>query len=187
MLTGARTDAAGDGGGVRPTRSARLAVGWRVPATRRLRRFAESRVVRVIDGDTVVLRTDGREETVRLIGIDTPEVRESEKLERDVRRQGRDRATIQAMGARATKYTQERVLARSVFVERDVRLRDRYGRSLAYLWLADGRLLNAEIVREGYAVAMTVPPNVKYAAHFVALEREARASRRGSGSDEQVP
>jgi micrococcal nuclease len=139
----------------------------------------ESRVVRVVDGDTVVVRSEGREETVRLIGIDTPEARESEKLERDSRRQGRDRAAIQAMGARATKFTQAHVLARGVFVERDVRLRDRYGRSLAYLWLADGRLFNAELVREGYAVAMTVPPNVKYAKHFVRLEREARTSRRG--------
>jgi micrococcal nuclease len=141
--------------------------------------LAESRVVRVVDGDTVVVRSEGREETVRLIGIDTPEAHESEKLERDSRRQGRDRAAIQAMGARATKFTQAHVLARGVFVERDVRLRDRYGRSLAYLWLADGRLFNAELVREGYAVAMTVPPNVKYAKHFVRLEREARASRRG--------
>jgi micrococcal nuclease len=139
----------------------------------------ESRVVRVVDGDTVVLRAEDREETVRLIGIDTPEAHDSEKLERDAQRQGRSRAVIQAMGARATKFTQEHVLARIVFVERDVRLRDRYGRSLAYLWLADGRLFNAELVREGYAVAMTVPPDVKYATHFVRLEREARASRRG--------
>jgi len=61
----------------------------------------------------------------------------------------------------------------------DVQLRDRYGRLLAYLYLSDGRMLNEEIVRAGYASVMTIPPNVKYKDRFVKAYRKARESRVG--------
>jgi micrococcal nuclease len=143
----------------------------------------EARVVRVVDGDTVVVLRAGREERVRLIGVDTPELHPSPKLDRDAERSGRDRAAIQAMGTRAAQFTQAELLARLVRIERDVQARDRYGRTLAYLWLDDGRLFNAELVRAGYARVLTIPPNVKYAARLLALEREARRAGRGLWGD----
>ena len=65
-----------------------------------------------------------------------------------------------------------------VRLELDVRARDQYGRLLAYVWAAD-LMVNAELVRLGYAQVMTVPPNVRYQALFLKLQREARAAGRG--------
>jgi micrococcal nuclease len=64
-------------------------------------------------------------------------------------------------------------------IEFDVERRDRYGRLLAYLYFPDGRMLNEEIVRAGYASVMTIPPNGKYKDRFLKAYREARESRVG--------
>ena len=63
-------------------------------------------------------------------------------------------------------------------LELDVQRRDQYGRLLAYVWV-DDVMVNAELVRQGYAQVMTVPPNVRYQELFLKLQREARAARRG--------
>jgi micrococcal nuclease len=72
----------------------------------------------------------------------------------------------------------ELVAGKHVRLEMDARARDRYGRLLAYVWV-DGVMVNAELVRRGYAQVMTVPPNVRYQRLFLALQREARQSGRG--------
>ena len=136
-------------------------------------------VVHVVDGDTVDVRLGPRVERVRLIGIDAPEAHDSAKLDRDARRSHRSKAAIEAMGRRATEFTARRLGDQTVELEFDVERRDRYGRLLAYLWLPDGTLFNADILREGYAHVLTIPPNVRYAPHFRALQREARATGRG--------
>jgi micrococcal nuclease len=136
-------------------------------------------VVRVVDGDTVIVRRGSSDERVRLIGVDAPEVHESEKLERDLARSGQDRATVHALGLRASAFTRAELLGHTVGLERDVEARDRYGRSLYYLWLPDGTFFNAELVRMGYARIMTIPPNVRYVRQLRTLEREARAHGRG--------
>ncbi len=61
----------------------------------------------------------------------------------------------------------------------DVEKRDQYGRILAYVYLQDGRMLNEEIVKSGYANVMTIPPNVKHEDRFRKVYREARENRRG--------
>jgi micrococcal nuclease len=66
-----------------------------------------------------------------------------------------------------------------VEVEQDVQARDRYRRLLAYVWFPDGRMLNVEIMREGYAQVLTVPPNVRYARLLRVCQREAREASRG--------
>ncbi len=138
------------------------------------------RVVRVVDGDTIQVRLPNtRTERVRLIGMDTPEVYESEKLARDVRESGRSREEIQALGRLASEFTKQRLDAKSVGLELDVQARDRYGRLLAYVWLPDGSLFNMVILREGYAQVLTIPPNVKYADLFLACQRDAREKMRG--------
>jgi endonuclease YncB( thermonuclease family) len=136
-------------------------------------------VVRVVDGDTLVARLgDGRLTRVRLIGVDTPEVHDADKLRREAESAGRDTATIRALGVRATQFTKKHLVGRRIEIERDVTALDRYGRTLAYVWLGD-ELYNLVLVREGYAKLITLPPNVKYAGTLAACYRAARAGRRG--------
>jgi micrococcal nuclease len=138
--------------------------------------YADILVKRVIDGDTIQLETGER---VRLIGIDTPEMHESQKLYRDSERSNEDISTIQELGRRAFEFTKNLVEGKRVSLEFDVEKYDRYKRLLAYVYLKDGTFVNAKIVEEGYASLMTFPPNVKYADLFLKLYQEARENRRG--------
>ena len=133
-------------------------------------------VKRVVDGDTLQL-SDGAK--VRLIGIDTPEYHYSKKLLRDSRRSAKGIKTIQAMGKEAMEFTKKTAHGRRVRLEYDVERFDRYGRVLAYVWLDDGGVLNAEIIKAGDANTMTVPPHVRHADPFLKLEKDARDSGRG--------
>jgi micrococcal nuclease len=138
-----------------------------------------ARVTRVIDGDTVdVVVTVGRTR-VRLIGVDTPELHGGRKLDRDAARSRRSKAAIQALGREAAAYTRRRLLGRTIALEYDVQRHDRYGRTLAYVWLADGTLFNLELLRVGQARLMTVPPNVRHVDALRNAAREARAAGRG--------
>jgi apolipoprotein N-acyltransferase len=133
-------------------------------------------VTRVIDGDTIELENTER---VRLIGIDTPETRPGRKMMRDRKRLKKDTEAIIAMGKAATKITKNLVKGKRVRLEFDIEKQDVYGRLLAYVYLADGRMLNAELLKEGYAQVYTFPPNVKYAGMFLKLQAEARENNRG--------
>jgi len=133
-------------------------------------------VRRVIDGDTLQLETGER---LRLIGIDTPEMHESDKLYRDAHRTKQDTSTIKELGRRAYEFTKNLVEGKRVSLEFDIEKRDKYGRLLAYVYLKDGTFVNAEAVRGGYASLMTIPPNVKYADLFLKLFQEARVNKRG--------
>ncbi len=138
--------------------------------------YTDILVKRVVDGDTIQLENGER---VRLIGIDTPELHESDKLRRDAQRTGQDIATIQKLGAQAYEFTKGLVEGKRVSLEFDVERYDTYKRLLAYVYLKDGTFVNAEIVKQGYASLMTFPPNVKYADLFLKLHKEARENRRG--------
>lgn len=138
--------------------------------------YADILAKRVIDGDTIQLETGER---VRLIGIDTPEMHESNKLYRDSQRTQQDISTIQKLGRRAYEFTRNLVEGKRVSLEFDIEKHDKYGRLLAYVYLKNGTFVNAEIVRQGYASLMTIPPNVKYSDLFLKLYREARENRRG--------
>jgi micrococcal nuclease len=133
-------------------------------------------VKRAVDGDTLLLENGER---VRLIGIDTPEMHESNKLDKDARRSGQSRSAIQKLGEQAYEFTKNLVEGQRVSLEFDVERYDRYDRILAYVYLKDGTFVNAEIVRQGYASLMTFPPNVKYADLFLKLYRQARENKRG--------
>ena len=122
-------------------------------------------VVRIVDGDTVEVRIGGRIETVRYIGVNTPEVHHPRKGE-------------EPGGREAARLNTALVAHRRVWLELDAQSRDRYGRLLAYVWVGDV-MVNAELVRRGYAQVMTVPPNVRYVDLFVKLQRDARESGRG--------
>ena len=122
---------------------------------------------RVIDGDTIEL-SDGR--LLRYIGIDAPEVRRKVG--------GRWVVEPEPWAAAATDANRRLVDGQRLRLEYDVETRDRFGRLLAYVYVGDV-MVNAELVRAGFAQPMTIPPNVKYAERFRAFADEARRERRG--------
>ncbi len=137
-------------------------------------------VVRIVDGDTLKVVYWGKEESIRLIGIDTPESRVNKKAKRDAKRSGQDIKTITSMGKRATEYVESLVRPGDLItIEFDVQQRDRYDRLLGYVYLSNGKMLNEEIVKAGYANVMTIPPNVKYQDRFLRAYKYARERKRG--------
>jgi micrococcal nuclease len=138
-------------------------------------------VDRVIDGDTFVCQfSDGKEEHIRLIGVDAPESRRNEKAERDSQRTGQDIETIIAQGKKASGFSKSYLKpGTTVKLELDVEHRDKYWRLLAYTYLPDGTMFNTLLVKEGYAQIMTIPPNVRHQDLFLELQREARENHRG--------
>ena len=133
-------------------------------------------VKRVVDGDTILLSNGER---VRLIGIDAPEMHQSNKLYRDARRSKKDIQTIKELGRKSYLFVKNLLEGERVRLEFDVEKRDRYNRLLAYVFLKDGTMANAKIIEEGFAQIYTFPPNVKYSEEFLRLQREARENNRG--------
>ena len=124
-------------------------------------------MTRIIDGDTFYIDRDGKEERIRLTGIDAPEVRKSARKE------------IGYFGKEAKDYLTKLLKGKKVRLEYDVTRLDQYKRTLAYAYLEDGLFLNATLIEQGYAIALTVPPNVKYADRFITLQRQARKDKKG--------
>jgi len=167
-----------------------------LPAVGKKHAYDSILVTKVIDGDTLRLESGER---VRLIGIDTPEIHDSQKLYRDSRRSKQDTGTIKAMGQKAYAFTRRLAENKRVRLEFDVEKKDRYGRLLAYVYIDLGLIgdlkpveglyytndhgtsifVNASIVASGYADLMTYPPNVKYVDLFLKLYRQARDNNRG--------
>lgn len=116
--------------------------------------------MRIVDGDSITIRIGTRTETVRYIGMNTPELHHPTKGE-------------QPGGREAAKANGQLVEGQTVRLELDVQGRDPYGRMLAYVYVGD-IMVNAELVAQGFAQVMTVHPNVKHQELFLKLEREAR-------------
>ena len=137
-------------------------------------------VTRIVDGDTIKVFYLGNEESIRFIGIDTPESRVNKKTEKDAERNNQDIKIIIEMGKKATRYVKGLVKPGDLItIELDVQERDRYGRILGYVYLSNGKMLNEEIVKAGYAMIMTIPPNVKYKDRFLKAYQEARERKIG--------
>lgn len=128
-------------------------------------------VQRVVDGDTIVL-VDGR--TVRYIGIDTPETKHPTK-------------GVQCFGPEASSKNSQLVLGKTIQLEKDVSETDRYGRLLRYVWL-EGRLINEQLVAEGYAQASSYPPDIARQQQLLQAEKNAREANLGlwSSCQDQV-
>ena len=126
-------------------------------------------VIDIVDGNTILVNLGERSETVRYIGI-TPQ----ESTRRP--------PSAEASPGEAVEANRQLVARQQVRIELDSQERDRDGRLLAYVYVAD-RMVNAELVRRGSAEVMTVQPNVRHRDLFVALEQEARDSRRGVWAD----
>ena len=123
-------------------------------------------IKKVVDGDTIQIRFNGKKERLRLIGIDTPESVHPDETKNTEN------------GELASEYTKSLLTGKSVNLEFDVEERDQYGRLLAYVYL-DGEMINKKLIRDGYAQLETVPPNVKYVEEFTALLKEAKEAKRG--------
>lgn len=126
-------------------------------------------VLKVIDGDTITIERDGAEVRVRLMAMDTPE--------RTTTRNG----TIEHFGEEAYQHALT-LIERSDWQVRltyDKTKTDQYGRDLAYVWLKDGRMLNAVMVADGYAYSYTSSPKPEYVDLFLGLMREARSKGLG--------
>lgn len=116
------------------------------------------RVIKIYDGDTIGVLLGQKEERVRLIGIDAPEVGQ------------------RPWGKRAKQYMKG-ILDDSdwkVRLEFDIELRDKYNRLLAYVWTEDGRMINLLMLENGFAMLFTVPPNLKYVESLKVAQKKAR-------------
>ena len=123
-------------------------------------------VTRVVDGDTIKVNYHGAEETVRFIGVDTPESVHPDKTKNV------------PYGKVATAFTKEKLENKTVGLEFDVSERDQYGRLLAYVYL-DDKMFNMILLEEGHAMVATYPPNVKYVEEFTAAQEKARKGEKG--------
>ena len=124
-------------------------------------------VSHIVDGDTVELSNG---EKVRYIGIDTPETREKKGSVWSY--------NPMPYGEEAKAYNQALVGGKSVTLEFDVQKKDKYDRLLAYVYIED-KMVNLEMVKQGYAMIYTFPPNVKYVEAFLKAQQEARENQRG--------
>lgn len=132
------------------------------PGSAPAEREANAVVEYIVDGDTIDVIIDGREERVRLIGIDTPETK-------------KPNSPVECYGPEASAFI-ERLLpvGTDVHIERDIVGRDDYGRLLGYVYRVDDEVfVNGEIVRQGYAQPLSIAPNTVHAELFVDAARAA--------------
>lgn len=128
------------------------------------------KVVRVVDGDTFIINYNGKEERVRLIGVDTPE---SVHLNEEKNT---------AFGKKVSNFSKEKLTNKEVQIEFDVSQRDKYGRLLCYVYV-DGQMYNKLLLQEGLARVATYPPNVKYVEDFTKIQKQARENKKGMWQD----
>jgi len=122
-------------------------------------------VTRAVDGDTIDVRIGTHTDTVRLLGVDTPETHHPTK-------------PVQCFGPEAAAFTKAQLEGRTVTLEDDVEPRDVYGRRLAYVSVG-GRRFNDILLERGYARLLVIPPNGSHARAMLAEELAAKRASRG--------
>lgn len=141
--------------------------------------YQKAKVVKIVDGDTLVVDLKAKTYKLRMIGIDTPETKHPYK-------------DVEFFGLEASRFTKENLDNVEVYLEKDVSEIDRYQRLLRYVWLKlpkdpenpsyeeiKNQSFNGILLKEGYAKASTFPPDVKYSEYFYKIEKEARDESRG--------
>lgn len=130
----------------------------------------QAEVVRVVDGDTIIVLLDGREERLRYIGIDAPESVTPEQ-------------PVECFGPEAGEANERLVGGNTVYLETDIEGRDRFNRLLRYVYVEepDGSLtmVNLRLVASGFAEAGFYPPNERYSDDLFDAERQAAAEGLG--------
>lgn len=134
-------------------------------------------VTKVIDGDTFILSDKNK---VRLLGIDAPEMRSSDKMDRDADRTGQDRETISKLGEMSFEYLKEMIEGKRVLLtkENNYEDTDKYGRLLRYAYLEDGTFINGKMVEDGYAQVFR-KFDLSRKSELLELEKDARENERG--------
>lgn len=138
--------------------------------------YSQVTVVRVFDGDTVQINTG---DYVRFIGIDCPELTDSDKLYRQAERWHLDLAVTRGIAKDAASFVSGKVYNRNVRLEFDAERYDKYGRLLAYVYLEDGTFLNELLLKRGYADLLTIPPNTRYRELFMEAHEQAVLNEMG--------
>ena len=138
--------------------------------------FTTGIVTRVVDGDTAVIKVDGNDIRVRMLGVDTPETVHPNK-------------PVQFYGKEASNFTKDYLNGKQVWLEYDASPTDRYNRHLAYVWTSKPKNINESSIRQnmfnarlllgGYAKVMIIKPNKRYEELFMKFEAEAKNSRKG--------
>lgn len=123
------------------------------------------KVLKVVDGDTIEIKYDGKVEKVRLIGVNTPETKHPTKGQ-------------ELYGPEAYSFTKSYLQDQLVEIEFDVSPRDMYGRLLAYVYVG-GEMVNELLIANGFARISKWPPNTKHADHFKKLQDEAKKNLTG--------
>ncbi|OAH53844.1 hypothetical protein AWH48_11265 [Domibacillus aminovorans] len=127
-------------------------------------------VIRVVDGDTIKVTMDGKEETVRLILVDTPETKHPQK-------------GVQPFGPEASAFTTEQLTGKEVKIEPGIEERDRYGRLLAYVYVGE-KMFNKMLLEKGLARVAVYPPNTQYLDEFEKIQADAKSKAIGIWSIE---
>jgi len=145
-------------------------------------------ILRVMDGETLKIDRNGQKELIKLIGLDTPKSKMHSKAERDAIQSRQDFLPMTSMGIEAMKYLKRLVKSGdSVVIEFDVETRDKEGLLLGYVYLSDGRMLNEEVLRAGYAYLATSAPNVKYQERLLRARADAWKNGRGVWKKKTTP
>jgi len=136
----------------------------------------ETQVTRVVDGDTIHAMVNGKDEAIRLIGVDTPET-------------VKPNAPIEPYGPEASSFTKAQLTGKTIWIEMDVQERDKYGRMLAYVWTEQpteindteiqAKMFNAKLLLDGYGQLLTIAPDVKYVDYFTKYQTESRENNKG--------
>ena len=130
--------------------------------------YQAAEVIQVVDGDTIRVLLDGKDETIRFIGIDTPETVDPRK-------------PVQCFGKQASDFIKAKLTGKQVFLQNDITQtdRDKYQRLLRYVFLPDGTNVNLLLIQQGYAHEYTYDVPYQYQAEFKASQQDAVAHNRG--------
>ena len=125
-------------------------------------------VLKVVDGDTIWVDNNGQRLKIRMIGLDTPETVDPRK-------------PVQCFGLEASVQAKTILGGQSVYLETDPSQDtiDRFGRTLAYVWIESGRLFNLDMIADGFAFEYTYDLPYRYQVDFKAAENDARTQERG--------
>ena len=130
--------------------------------------YGPYRIAKIFDGDTISVVIDNTETTIRMIGIDTPES------------VNRDQSQNTPEGLEVSLWVHDYLKGRKVWLEYDEQRYDRYGRTLAYIWLDEKETMLEDILlNNGMATALSIEPNLRYSSHFSELEQQAKREKAG--------
>ena len=143
--------------------------------------YQKTKVKYAVDGDTIWVDIDGKDEKVRFVGVNTPEI-------------AKDGKPAEFMADEAKDFTNSILKNKEIYLERDISDRDKYDRLLRYIWLEEPvanpslsdiekNTLNGILVKEGYAYANYYKPDIKYQEYLKELEKSAQENKKGIWSD----